>query len=127
MEEKSTYRLSTSVSESIIEIVITGELTHNSVDTLHAEVIKIIREKHGKAVLCDIRTLQGPQEIGAAYFRVRSIPTDVQILPLAVVERPGNWEFKSFYETTAANAGQSLKWFSDVASARAWLKSKLET
>jgi len=77
-------------------------------------------------VLCDIRALQGPQEIAAAYFRVRSIPTDVQILPLAVVDQPGNWEFKSFYETTAANAGQSLKWFTDVESARAWLKSKLK-
>lgn len=70
--------------------------------------------------------MKGPEDIVAAYFRARSIPTDVQILPAAVAERPGNWDFKLFYETTSANVGQLIKWFTDIESARAWLKSKLE-
>ena len=126
MEEKATYRISTSVNEGIVEIIITGELTKETMDKLHDEALKSIGEGNGKAVLCDIRNLKGPQEIAAAYFRVRSVPANFRIMPLAVVERPGNWEFKSFYETTAANAGQSMKWFEDIESARAWLKSKLE-
>ena len=60
-----------------------------------------------------------------AYFRARSIPSDVKILPAAVVDRSENWDYKSFYETTATNAGQSMKWFTDIESARAWLKSRL--
>lgn len=51
MEEKRNYRLSTSVSEGIVEIVITGEVTKNTIDRLHAEVIKIIREKSQSCAL----------------------------------------------------------------------------
>jgi hypothetical protein len=125
MEENTNYKLSTSVNEGIVEIVITGELTKNTVDRLHAEVITIVRENNGKAVLCDVRSAKGPHEIVEAYLRVRSIPQDVKILPSAVVDRSENWDYKSFYETTAANAGQSMKWFIDIESARAWLKSRL--
>jgi hypothetical protein len=125
MEENTNYKLSTSVNEGIVEIVITGELTKNTVDRLHAEVITIVRENNGKAVLCDVRSAKGPNEIVEAYLRARSIPQDVKILPSAVVDRSENWDYKSFYETTAANAGQSMKWFIDIESARAWLKSRL--
>ncbi|MBN1998386.1 hypothetical protein JW935_12585 [candidate division KSB1 bacterium] len=125
MEDQTNYRLSCSVSEGIVEIVITGELTKDTIDNLHVDVIEIIRGKNAKAVLCDVRNLKGPQEIVAAYFRARSLPTDVKILPSAIVERPGNWDFKSFYETTSANVGHIMKWFTDIESARAWLKGKL--
>lgn len=125
MEEKTDYQISTSVNEGIIEIVITGELTKNTINRLHAEVIAIIRENNAKAVLCDVRSANGPHEIIEAYFRVRSIPQDVKILPSAVVDRPENLDYQSFYETTAANIGQSMKWFTDMESARAWLKNRL--
>lgn len=49
MEEESAYRLSISVSEGIVEIVIAGELTKNALDRLHDEVIKSIREENGKS------------------------------------------------------------------------------
>ncbi len=124
MEENTNYKLSTSVNEGIVEIVITGELTKDTLDRLHAEVITIVRENNAKAVLCDVRSAKGPNEIVEAYFRARSIPQDVKILPSAVVDRSANWDYKSFYETTSANAGHSMKWFTDIESARAWLKSR---
>jgi hypothetical protein len=126
MEENTDYKLSISVNEGIVEIVITGELTKKTLDRLHAEVITIIRDKDAKAVLCDVRSATGPNEIIEAYFRARSIPSDVMILPSAVVDRSENWSYKSFYETTAANTGQLMKYFTDVEAARAWLKSRLE-
>ncbi len=125
MEENTNYKLSTSVNEGIVEIVITGELTKNTVDRIHAEVITIIRESNAKAVLCDVSSAKGPHEIVEAYFRARSIPQDIKILPSAVVDRSENWDYKSFYETTAANAGQLMKWFTDIEAARTWLKSML--
>ena len=126
MEEKTNYQFSTSVNEGIVEIVITGEVTNNTMDRLQTDVITIVRGKNVKAVLCDVRAVKGPKERGAAYFRTRGIPTDVIILPYAVVDLSENRDFQLFYETTAANAGQSMKYFTDIEAARAWLKSRLE-
>jgi hypothetical protein len=125
MAEKENYQLSTMVNDGILEIVITGELTKDSIDMLRGEVIEIIRNTNAKAVLCDVRNAKGPQDITEAYYRSRSLPADVKIRPSAVVERSENWDYKSFYEATAANAGHILKWFTDIESARTWLKNRL--
>lgn len=125
MKENTNYRLSSSVNDGIVEIVITGVLTENTIDMLHDEVLKIIREKNARAMLVDVRAVKGPNEITEAYFRVRSIPPDIKILPSAIVELPENRDFQSFYETTAANIGMSMRFFADIEDARAWLKSRL--
>ena len=117
------YQLSTSLDEAILEIIITGEITKESINLLRDEVLEIIRNTNAKAVLCDVRSARGPQDITEAYFRSRSLPADIKILPAAVVDRSENWDYKSFYEATAANAGHMLKWFTDIESARTWLKN----
>jgi hypothetical protein len=43
---------------------------------------------------------------------------------IALVDIPENAAIESFHETTAINGGLSLKWFTDIDAARAWLKSK---
>jgi hypothetical protein len=123
MKENSNYQISTSVRDGIVEVVITGEITKNTLDRLRAEVITILREINPKAVLCDVSALKGPNDITAAYFRARSTPQDVKILPAAIVDLSENKDFQSFYETTAANTGQLLKYFTDIEAARAWLKT----
>ncbi len=126
MEEKSDYQISTSVNEGILEIVITGEVTKFTLDRLHTDVITIIKGKNAKAVLCDLSSLKGHfDEYATAYFRARTIPKDVRSLPSAVVDSSKNVAFQSFYETTAANVGHLIKWFTDIDAARTWLKSKL--
>ena len=126
MEEKINYQLSTSANEGIIEIVFTGEVTKNTINRLHTDVITILKGTNAKAVLCDVSALKGPDDdFAGAYFRARSIPLNIRILPAAVVERSENMVYQSFYETTAANTGQSLKWFTDIEAARTWLKSRL--
>ena len=125
MEENINYKLSTSVRDGIVEIVLTGKITKNALDRLRAEVITILREKNAKAVLVDGRAVKGPNEITDAYFRARSVPLDVKILPVAIVELLENRDYQSFYETTAANTGQSMKFFTDIEAERAWLKSRL--
>jgi hypothetical protein len=42
----------------------------------------------------------------------------------AVVDRQENADKGEFLETTAQNAGHSLKFFTDIDAARSWLKSK---
>ena len=126
MVEKANYKLSFSVNDGIVEIVLTGELNKHAIDMVHAEVIKILKENNAKAALADVRYAKGPQDITSAFFRVRNFPLEYRFWPLAIVDRPVNEEFKSFYMTTAANVGQSLKWFTDIDEARAWLKGKFK-
>jgi len=124
--ENKTYHISTSVKEGIIEIVFTGEVAEYTINSLHDEVIAIIQENDAEAVLSDLRAFKGYDDsFGAAYFRTRSIPEDILKLPAAVVDLTENKVYQSFYETTAANAGQILKWFTDIETARIWLKSRL--
>jgi hypothetical protein len=42
MEKKTEYQISTSVHEGIIEIIITGEVTANTVEKMQNEVIALI-------------------------------------------------------------------------------------
>jgi hypothetical protein len=126
MDTKKKYHLSMSVRDGIVEIVATGEITKADLDSVRAYVLGIIRENSAKALLWDSRALKGPRDITAAYYRARSVPSDARTLPCAIVESREHADFQSFYENTAYNTGQSMKYFSDIESARTWLKSFLE-
>ena len=104
------------MNEGIVEIIITGEVTKKTLyRPIHTEVISIMKGKNFKAVLCDVSTLKGRYEDFAdAYFRARSIPEDILTLPSAVVYITDNESFKSFYETTTANIGQLMRWFTNI-------------
>jgi len=125
-EEKKDYQLSAAVKDGILEIIMKGEVTNNSLESLRADVIALMRDHHIRAVLLDAYALNGPNDIATAYFRVRSIPLDIKKIPVAIVEASDNEEFQSFYETTASNAGATAKYFTGIEAARTWLKSILE-
>ena len=128
MEAKTNFRLSTSENEVIFEIVITGEVTKDTVDELHHEVMKLLQGKSIQALLIDVGAVPTRQEaLAAAFFRVRSLPVDIVKIPTAVVDPNYDASYTSFYETTAANVGQSAKWFTDIEAARTWLMSRLKT
>jgi hypothetical protein len=124
---KTGYQLSVSLNDDILEIVVKGEIAKADVNQLHADIVALIMGKDARAVLCDIRSLKGRfDEVGEAYFRVRSFPAGLRNLNFEVVDASSNEPYKSFYNTTAANAGQDMHWFPDIESARAWLKSRLK-
>ncbi|MFC1885174.1 STAS/SEC14 domain-containing protein [Thermodesulfobacteriota bacterium] len=126
MEDKTNYKISTSVNEGITEITITGEVAKDAIDQLHDEVVTMLKGKDTKALLVDIREVKAHRDdFSAAFFRTRSLPQDIIRLPAAVVQPSQDKDYISFYETTAANVGQSVKWFADIESARTWLKSKI--
>lgn len=126
MEEDTSFQLSTSEHDGIVEIILSGEVTKDTLDRLRAEVITILREKNAKAVLYDVCSLKGPNVIADAYVRARSVPADTKRLPSALVTQSKNRSYQSFYETTAANAGQTMRFFTDIETARAWLSGKLK-
>ena len=128
MEEKSDYQISTSVNEEILEIVISGEITKETADRKHAEVVNLVRAISPKALLLDIRALKRPSDqdrIAEVYFRVRSRPPEIRKTPSAVVALTEDTAYKTFYETTAANVNHSITFFSDIDAARAWLRGML--
>ena len=126
MEEQTNFQVSASANEEIFEIVITGEVTKDTIDQLHTEVLKLLKGKNIKAILVDVRAVKAHNDaFAAAYFRARSLPPDINRLPSAVVDLNADEAYKSFYETTATNVGQSMRWFTDIEAARTWLKSRL--
>jgi hypothetical protein len=126
--EEHNYQIKPFVHDEILELSITGDLTKNDLDKLRTEIITILKKTKVRAFLWDGIIARGPTDIIDAYFRTRSVPIEVtkQIIATAIVEPLIHKEFQSFYETTAANAGISLKYFSDIETARAWLINNLE-
>ncbi|HES59976.1 MAG: hypothetical protein JW956_15085 [Calditrichaceae bacterium] len=127
MGDDANYKIWISMKNDILEIIISGALTKETIDKLHNDVIGILKKKSPKAVLCDISCLTGRfDDFADAFFRTRNLPKHVTIIPGAVVDTSDDISFISFYETTAANIGQNVKWFNDVKEARNWLKSKVK-
>lgn len=115
------------MNEGIVENVVTGKLTKNSMSRLQTELITIIKREKAKAMLLDIKAMTDYEDsLAEVYFRVRNTPPDILNLPGAIVSPMNDLAYCSFYETTAANAGQKMKFFADIEAARAWLKNFLQ-
>jgi hypothetical protein len=123
MENGTDYQLSTSVNEGIIEIVFTGEVTADAVKKLQNEVFAIVKSINARDLIIDVRALKGRFGVTEAYYRVRSYSLDTARVNTAIVDIEENAAYESFHETTAKNVGRSLKSFTDIDAARAWLKS----
>ena len=123
MENGTDYQLSTSVNEGILEIVITGEVTEDAVKKLQNEVFVIVKSINSRFLIVDVRALKGRFGFTEAYYPVRSYSPDTARVNTAIVDIEENAAYESFHENTAKNVGRSLKWFTDIDAARAWLKS----
>lgn len=125
MANKSEYQLSSSVNEGVLEVILTGKVITGTVEDLQIKIAEIINAKRVKNLLVDARALRGPR-IGTleTYTTVRRPLPDIPKVNVAVVDRPENATQGGFLETTAHNAGHSLKFFTDIDEAREWLKSK---
>jgi hypothetical protein len=122
MEKKPEYKISSSVNDEILEINLTGEMTKHSIDQVAVEAGVIISESGLKNILVDVRALKGRLGIMDTYAFVRS-PAEKPKVKSALVDLTEHKEYLKFLETTARNAGISLKCFVDIDAARAWLKS----
>ena len=125
MRKKSEYKISSSVKDGILEIVLTGKLITSAVEELQIKIADIVIERGINNLLVDARAMGGPR-IGTieTYTTVRRPPPSIPRVTVAVVDRQENAKQGAFLETTALNAGHVLKFFTDIDAARAWLKSK---
>jgi len=125
MKKRETYNFSKNISDDILEITVTGD---NTLPDTHAmmikEIIDIDKSTNLRKQLVDIRELKGRFGITNIYNLVRDYPPERPRMMIALVDIPEYAETASFHETTAYNAGLTLKWFTDINEARAWLKGK---
>ncbi|MBN1780933.1 hypothetical protein JW948_07415 [bacterium] len=90
------------------------------------DVLTEIGKNKPNAVIYDIHILSGRfDDVVKAFVRTQSISEDVVNMPLAVVDPSADAVFIAFYENTAFNAGQILKCFDDMESARFWIKNRM--
>ena len=124
MEKKPEYQISASVNDGIIEIVMTGEVVESAVKNMQNEINAIIQGNGIGNVLIDVRAIKGRFGNTSAHHRFRNYLPDFHRINFVFVDLPENADFESFQEVTAKKSGMSFKWFTDMDTARKWLKSK---
>ena len=124
MEKKEEYQLSLSVNDGILEITLTGTMMESYIKQVTNDLIDITKAKNIKKVLVNVSSLKRQLTYFETYQRVRNYPDDLYRIKFAIVDNKGLNEYEQFHETTAINAGITLKWFTDIDTARAWLKNK---
>lgn len=126
MESKTKHTIASSEKDGMLELVLTGEVGEEGVEALQNEIIALVMSRDTKALLVDVRDLKGRFGYTEAYYRVRNYPADMPRVNLAVVDLAEHADYENFHEDTAFNAGFSLKWFTDIEDARAWLQDKVK-
>jgi hypothetical protein len=111
------------VNEEILEIILTGEFRDDTLELIKNEVVAIEKSVNIKSELIDIRKMKGNPSITEIYSFARSFASD-RIMKTAIVDVAENCEVNSFLETTSFNVGLSFKFFTDIDTAKEWLKSK---
>ena len=124
MEKKPEYQISASVNDGIIEIVMTGEVVESAVKNMQNEINAIIQGNGIENVLIDVRAIKGRFGNTSAHHRFRNYLPDFHRINFVFVDLPENADFESFQEVAAKEVGISFKWFTDMDTARKWLKNK---
>ena len=124
MTKKTEYQLSSSVNEGILEIIITGKITANTVKNIDEEIVALFKTTETRLLLIDFRAVRERLGTTEAYFHVRDCPPELRGVDIALVDLEEDADHRSFYETMASNAGLRTKWFTDINTARNWLKSR---
>jgi hypothetical protein len=123
MKSKSQYQIASSVTDDILEIILTGEESVHTMENMKNDIDNIIIKNNVKNVLIDCRALEGRLGIAETYERVRSYPPDVYRIKMAIVDIPEYAGYQKFHEDTSINAGLTMKWFTSVDAAMIWLKN----
>jgi len=124
MGNKPQYQIVSSVRDEILEIVLTGEESLRNMENMKNDIDQIIIKNNISNVLIDCRALDGRLGIAETYERVRNYPPDVYRIKMAIVDIPQYAGYQKFHEDTSINAGMTMKWFTEMDAARAWLMRK---
>jgi hypothetical protein len=124
MAKKAKYQISSSVNEGILEIVLTGEVANDDMETVMKKIFAFRKSIDTNNELIDVRTLKGRFGIVETYAFIGKIHSNRPRVNIAFVDVIENKVYNSYHEATAIKAGISFKWFTDIDAARDWIKSK---
>ncbi|HOU50371.1 MAG: anti-sigma factor antagonist [Smithella sp.] len=126
MGRNAEYEITSSVKDGVFEVTLVGELSESNVEKMQRDFSSIIKANGVQDMLVDIRDLDGRFMVESAYRHIERILTDQPNVNIAIVDFPDNLDFASHFEKSTMQSGQSLKCFTDMDAARAWLKSNKE-
>lgn len=109
MTNKAQYQIASSVSDGILEIILSGEESEKTMENMKSDIDSIIVKSNIQNVLIDCRALEGRLGIAETYERVRSYPHDVYKIKIAIVDIPQYAAYQKFHEDTSINAGLTMK------------------
>jgi hypothetical protein len=123
MEKKEKCQISSSMNDGILEIVVKGEVTAETYEKVVNEVNAIIKSNSATKAIADFRAIDKRLDPKDMYRYFRKYDVLLFDLQYAIVDLPENIHFKN----AAINAGlKSLMWFTDMESARKWIKGDKE-
>ena len=121
--DKDAYQIGFSWNEDIMEITITGHTSIHNAPEIAQDVINMMSEHRPDKVLIDSTKIVGRTSLVDTYFSARQYPIHRhRPAKLAVIDIPENRDYFEFHETTAANAGVPIKYFTDIDEAVKWLQ-----
>ena len=121
MEEKTKCQISSSMKDGVLELVVAGALTTINLEDALNEGNTIVKDSNATKAIVDFRACCTRIDPLDLYRYIRKYDFAVFEIQYAVVSLPE----KAKYRDAAINAGlKSLKWFSNIDEARAWLKSE---
>ena len=118
-----TYQIDSLWDKDILIIVMTGKCSAENANEIARRVAEILDEYKPSRVLCDTTKLVGRLSVTETYYHVREYkPSKHRPEKFAVLDNQENKSYTTFHETTAANIGLRLTYFSDRNKAMEWLK-----
>ncbi len=121
-EKSPEYQIKSSVTNGILEIVLTGEMTHYNAEKMLSEIITIEKSANVEKELIDLRKLEGRLGNAEIFNVVRKYPAHRLQKNIAIVDILANTQLAFLHEAVALNAGFNFKWFKTINTAKAWLK-----
>jgi hypothetical protein len=110
----------------LLRVDIGGTLDPTRTLELVGQVWQWVQQPGVKALLADIRALQGRSSMSETYFNIRNYPTGAIRMRTAVLELPENMDRGSFHDTAAGNLGYNIRHFENEEAALAWLAEVLD-
>jgi hypothetical protein len=118
----AAYNFSISENGELFEVVITGVLTMESVESLMVEIYDIFVLKNVKKLLIDARGVKANFGYAETYLIAVKNPSYFDDIPTAIVHVPEDSHLGSFHENILTKNGLPVKWFTEISEARKWLK-----
>lgn len=108
------------MNEGILEITVIGEITETTYASVTEEINSAIKANNAKKAIADFRAVDKRIEPEDMYRYFRNYDAVLFEIQYAIVDLPQNVQYK----IAALNAGlSSLKWFTDMESAREWIRN----